>query len=156
MKTTTERDYLFQAAGRFWVIPELTLTELPDGSLGLAQQEADRVHRAIANEVCGKPVDLNALELEFLCDVTGVLYTEVADLLAVHKSTVTKWRQAGAVPHLASLALKKTFWFRLFGAQLEAWQVPVGRLEDEEAFLALARREAIEQELVGPVVVKAA
>jgi len=156
METKTELNYPFQAAGRVWQVPELALTRLPDGTLAISQEEILRVHRAIANELCGGSRDLTGVELEFFCDVTDHLFAEVASYLGVHKSTVTKWRRGGRLPHLASLALKKWFWFGLFGDALHEWNVPLGRLEDDAEFLALARAQAIARELVEPVAAKVA
>jgi hypothetical protein len=35
-------------------------------------------------------------ELEFLCDVTGTSFADVAGVLHIHRSTVTRWRSRQA------------------------------------------------------------
>ncbi len=156
LTTRIEVNYSFFSAGRFWCVEELTLTVLPDGTTGISQAESSRIHRAIANQVCGAPADLSWHEFEFLCELNGTLYSEVAEQLSLHKSTVSRWRQAGAVPHLASLALKRWFWVKLFGEQLKGWRVPVAHLGDEAGFLARARQQAIDQHVVEAVAPQAA
>ncbi|MBI2876770.1 MAG: hypothetical protein HYY20_07805 [Candidatus Tectomicrobia bacterium] len=152
METISQRNYSYQAAGRFWLVPELYLTRMPDGTLAIMQDEIDRIHRAIANEICGSPDSLTSDELEFLCDVTLTSFTEVAESLDVHKSTLTKWRKSLA--HLlpwTSLLLKKRFWFKIFGDQLRNQIVRFEQVEDDATFLAFARNQAIEEELAVPI-----
>lgn len=155
-ETTTERDYSYLAAGRRWLVPELELTRAPDGTVGISRAEIRRIHRAVGNELCGMPENLNSAELEFLCDATGSSYTALAEHLGVHRSTVTKWRHADAVPRLASLAAKRWFWFKLFGGDLPNWRVPLKAMADEQAFLQLARERAISQQVVEPIQSEAA
>jgi len=144
METLVERDYPYHAAGRVWRVPEVRLTRLPDGTVGISQAEIDRIHRAIANRVCGGGGRLTFDELDFLCDVTGTRLTEVAARLGVHKSTVSKWRGAGIVGgEVGSLALKRWFWFKLFGGHLGGEPVRLDELRDDAAFLDIASRRAI-------------
>ena len=70
MKTILKRNYPYQAAGRTWAVPELHLALMPDGTAAILEEEIDRIHRAIANEICGSPENLTMDELEFLCDIT--------------------------------------------------------------------------------------
>ncbi len=70
-ETIDKRNQPFHAAGRLWTVPRMTLSVLPDGTLALSQAEIDRIHRAVANAVCGNARSLSTAELEFLCDVTG-------------------------------------------------------------------------------------
>ena len=155
-ETTIQQDYSYLAAGRTWRVAELELTLAPDGTLGISMAEIRRIHRAIANQLCGAEDDLDSTELEFLCDIAGTTFTAAAEQLGVHKSTITKWRQAGRVPRLPSLALKHWFWFRLFGGEMTEWAVPLRFLSDEQAFLALARQEAISQQVVEAIELQAA
>jgi predicted DNA-binding protein (UPF0251 family) len=152
MKTKIKRNYPYHAAGRTWTVPQLRLTSLPDGTVGISQEELDRIHRAIANEICGDDSSLTMDELEFLCDVTDTSFVEVADALSIHKSTVTRWRKTGEVPKsVMSLVLKKWFWNRLFGESLENEAVPLNCAVDERRFLSYLRKETIGKHLADRV-----
>lgn len=151
MARLTERDYKFQAAGRTWVVPTLRLTKMPDGTVAITEDEIDRIHRDIANEICGSPESLSKDELEFLCDVSGTLFSEVADYLGVHKSTLTKWRRTEVPKNALNLLLKRWFWFKLFGEDLADNTIRIEQLQNERKFLAYARREAIGKKLVKPI-----
>ena len=70
MKTKIKKNYPYYAAGRTWPVPELRLVSLPDGTSAISEEEIYRIHRAIANEICGNNASLSMEELEFLCDVT--------------------------------------------------------------------------------------
>lgn len=156
LKTKTETQHPFFSAGRFWTVRELTLTVLPDGTTGISQAESDRIHRAIANQICGDASDLTWDEFDFLCALTGTRFSAVSLHLGIHKSTVSRWRQAGRVPHLPSLAVKRWFWLQLFGDDLKGWRVPLGQLVDDAGFLARARQQAIDRDLVDEVLPQAA
>jgi len=152
MKITIKKNYPYQAAGRLWSVPQLRLTTLPDGTVALLEEEIERLHRAIANEICGSTEALTVAELEFLCDLTLTSWAQVAEFLGVHRSTLSKWRQTGVVPRaVISLALKKWFWFKLFGQELGGWTVKLSCLSSEGAFLAYARQEAIDRAMAEPI-----
>jgi len=152
VKTIFEKNYPYQAAGRTWAVPELRLTPLPDGTVVILEEEINHIHRAIANEICGSPENLTIDELEFLCDITLTSFTDIADYLGIHKSTLTRWRKVGEVPRLPiSLLLKKWFWFKLFGQDLGNRSVKIGQLENERDFLSYARDQAIQKELANPI-----
>ena len=147
MRTMVEKDYRVHAAGREWVLPAVTLTELPDGSVGVSAQELGRAHRAIANAICGNSDRLSVDELEFLCDVAEVTFTELADYLDVDKSTVTQWRRRGAIPRRPlGLLAKKWFWFKLFGEDARSWRLALSVASNEERFLEHASRRAIDRQ----------
>ena len=95
MKIKIKKNYPYQAAGRTWSVPELRLVSLPDGTAAISEEEIHRIHRAIANEICGNNTSLSMAELEFLCDVTDTTFSDVADWLQIHRSTVTRWRKYG-------------------------------------------------------------
>ena len=151
MNSLSEKNYKYQAAGRTWVVPKLKLDKMPDGTVALMEDEIERIHRDIANEICGTAENLSKDELEFLCDVAGTPFSEVADYLGVHKSTITKWRKTEVPKNALNLLLKRWFWFRLFGAELAESTVEIRQLEDEKTFLSYARREAIGMKLVKPI-----
>ncbi len=90
MKTRTERNYPYAVAGRVWIIPTYTLTVLRDGDLAVLKSELDRVHRAIGNEICGSSANLTVDELDFLCDVTGTTYAELASVLDMNRSSLSR------------------------------------------------------------------
>ncbi len=152
MRRQTEKDYKYRAAGRTWLVPELHLEKMPDGTLTISQDEIDRIHRAIANQICGSPEALTFEELEFLSDVSATPFYEVAKQIGMHKSTLSKWRKSGAVPNsITSIFLKRWFWFRLFGQGLGNKTVKLKDLGDEAAFLTLAKSHAIGQKLTESV-----
>ncbi len=152
MRTLNKRNYPYQAAGRTWRVPELNLERMPDGAVVILEGEIHRIHRAIANEICGTPDSLSWDELEFLCDIAGTSFSEIADYLNVHRSTLTKWRKTGEIPkNLMSLVLKKWFWFKLFGQELGNRTVRIRHLQDEESFLSFAKLHAIEENLAEPI-----
>lgn len=156
MKYVELSDYEFHAAGRVWRVPSLKLTVMPDGTRGISQVEIDRVHTAIANEICGASGPMTFDELEFLCEVTSSPFTEVADLLGLHKSTLSRWRQTGSVPkRVYGYFLRKHFWFRLFGEQLGTRRIDLGTVANEEEFLRFAHDEAIRKHLADPVALAA-
>lgn len=160
MTTSTrliERNYTFLAAGRAWVVPALRLRRLPDGTVVLPQEEGDRIHRAIANEICGSPEPLTADELEFLCDVAARNYAQVATAVGVHRSALTRWRTSSSpVRQLTSLALKKWFWFQLFGEALATEVVPLASVADDAKLLRTVHDQAIATEAVSQVRVREA
>lgn len=148
MKIRIDKKYPYRAAGQIWVIPEFRLSELPDGTLVVLEEEIDRIHYAIANEICGDENGLSKDELEFLCDMTQTSFSEIADYLGVHPSTLTKWRTAGKIPkNIMGLALKKWFWFKLFGRKLGRRKISISQFRDEVSFLSFAKAEAIQRNL---------
>jgi hypothetical protein len=151
-KTKVKKNYPYQAAGRTWMVPELHLTSMPDGSAAIAEDEIQRIHRAVANEICGDDAGLTMDELEFLCDVTDSTFVDVANALQIHRSTVTRWRKTGEVPKsVMSLVLKKWFWSLLFGKSLENETVTLDCAVNETRFLSFLRQETIDKHLADPV-----
>ncbi len=147
-KTLEKANQPFHAAGRLWIVPTMKLAVLPDGTLALSQSEIDRIHRAVANAICGNVRCLSAAELEFLCDVTETAYSDVAKHLELDRSAVSRWRSRGRpIPRAHSLLLKKWFWFKLFGAQLGDEDVPLHLATDEPSLLDHAMHEAIDKNL---------
>jgi hypothetical protein len=152
LQTEVRTDYPYQAAGRTWMVPELLLTSLPDGSAAISEQEINRIHRAIANEICGSDANLSMAELELLCDVTDTTLADVANALRIHRSTVTRWRKSGEVPKsIISLVLKKWFWHLLFGSSFGPKAVPLDCALDEAKLLPFLKEETIQQRLADSV-----
>jgi len=152
MQATNIPNYRYVAAGQVWLIPSLQLVRLPDGSEAITEAEIQRIHTAIANEICGDPAPLTIDELEFLCDITLTPLNEVAKQLGLHKSTLSKWRAAGQISKpIYSTQLKKVFWFKLFGDRLAEKLVPLQTLEDDRQLLRYVHNQAIEECLAEPI-----
>jgi len=148
----TESHQQFHAAGRLWVIPEIRFTVLPDGSTGIDGDELDRIHTAILNEICGEPGPLAPAELDFILDVAQASLTELAQLLRMDKSSISRWRSGSrTIPSPPSWLIKRWAWYRTFGADLAARRVNLGRFKTDVGFLSYARRQAIKQGLTSPV-----
>jgi len=138
------RDYEYLAAGQRWLVPEFHVVIFEDGEEGVSQAEIERVHRAIANEICGASEPLTFDELEFLADTAGMSMAQVARVLGVHRSTITKWRGRGSVSRgVFSTALKRHFWFELFGSALRGLQIPLEVVGSDHALLRDLRDQAI-------------
>ena len=151
-KTVDKFDQPFHAAGRLWTVPRVTLSVLPDGTLALTQAMINRIHRAIANAICGNARALSAAELELLCDLTETTFSDVANHLELDRSTVSRWRsRRGPVPRAHSLLLKKWFWFKLFGVHLGDEDIPLRLAADEASLLDFAMHEAIDKKLADQV-----
>ena len=156
-KTIVEHDYPYHSAGRIWILPSLNIVELPDGTVGISGTEIRRVHRAIANSICGSPSVLTSDEFEFLTDVTRKPYNEVARAIGITPSALTRWMERGSkMPRLRSMFLKRWFWFQIFGEELADLEVSLHYLRDEDAFLRFARDQAIARDLTMEVKEKVA
>jgi len=143
-----EQDQPFHAAGRVWIIPEIHFTTLPDGSTGVDGDEIDRIHTAILNEICGDQAPLTPDELDFILDATGGSLTELAQLLRMDKSSVSRWRSGSrSVPSPASWLIKRWAWYRTFGIEMGARRASLGRFETDAGFLTYARHQAIKHGL---------
>ena len=148
VKTLIKKKYPYRAAGQTWIIPEFHLSKLPDGTIAVLEEEINRIHYAIANEICGDENGLSKDELEFLCDMTQTSFSEIADYLGIHQSTLTQWRTAGKIPkNVMGLVLKKWFWFKLFGQKLGRRKISISQFRDEVRFLSFAKAEAIQRNL---------
>ena len=157
MKKRVHKNYPIHAGGHIWLVDSVTLVELPDGSHGLSQAELIRVHRAIANAICAGADALTFEELDFLCDVTDTTYSKVADHLDLNKSTVTTWRKRGSLPsRVVSNALRRWFWFGLFGSELKAERLALSSFRDDHAFLETATQRAIRSHVTAHVELKQA
>ena len=142
-KKETIPSYPYMTAGRTWLIPDVYLSTAPDGTLQIAGTEIHRMQTIVANEICGQASRLTPGEFEFLCDITGTKFNEVADLLGVAKGSVTFWKRPGkVVPLNESLRLKKWFWRKVFESHLAkapSFFVPSLVLLDDGQLLAFLR-----------------
>lgn len=145
-------DYPYQAAGSTWLVPVLHLTVFDDGEEGISQAEIDRIHRAVANEICGESDRLTFEELEFLCDLAEVTLADVARALEVHRSTVTRWRDGNAVPTgLTAMAVRRFFWFRIFGDKVHGKSIPLDLAGSDRGFLRFVHDQARTDRLADPI-----
>ena len=147
-------DYQYHAAGRLWRVPRLKVDTLPDGTQGIPMAEFNRVHRAIVNEVCGNEDLLSVAELDFLCDVTSTTYSELAIELELHKSALSRWHREGTIPHrLYSTAIKRFFWFKVFGPDIgsSTVEIALSKFRTEIDFLRFAHDHAISCDYAEPM-----
>ena len=152
LKTISKTNEAFPAAGSTWIVPKVTYVILPDGKWGLQKSEINRIHRAVANHLCGKSTIMSGRELEFLCSITQTSLSKVAERFQVNKSTVSRWKHhSNGVPLAVGNALKRWFWFKIFGAEVADRQVSMLILRDDSEFLDFARKQAITQKLTTEV-----
>ena len=152
LETFEELNYRYHAAGKVWNVPVIVWTRLPDGGIGLSQAEIERIHLAIANSLCGGTGALFWEQFEFLTDVGSVTFTEIAEFLDVHRSTISRWRVSeGPLSRLYSNALKRFFWYRLFGATIANQTVTISTAYDDTTLLREASERAISSGLVGSI-----
>ncbi len=144
MKSREVQDYHVFAAGHVWQVPSATLSVLPDGTEAISADELGRIHKAVANAICGQRNRLSFEELEFLCDITSSTFADAASFLGFNKSTISTWRRRGAVPSmLVGNALKRWFWFKLFGEALGTQTLPIHVLASDVSFLEAASQAAL-------------
>ena len=148
LSTFIETQCQYHAAARLWVIPQIEYTQLPDGTSGISAAEINKLNRAIANHLCGEAEALTSPELDFLCDVAGSTLSQLASMLRMDKSAISRWRSGNrGIPHSASWILKRWFWYRLFGEESKESKVSLHRLETDISFLSFARERAVESQL---------
>jgi hypothetical protein len=113
-KTITKKKYEMQIAGRLWEIPEITFVER-NGRTFLNQKEIKKWNDAVANVICSEDIPLSPEEFKFLVNIADKKYAEVAALLKIDPSTITKWLQKDDDLSFAnSFLLKMWFWTELF------------------------------------------
>ena len=152
MRSITESNYPFQAAGRVWVVPELRLQSLPDGSTGVSMQEFGRIHRAIANQICGSPGPLSAAEFEFLCDLVDVPYAQIAAMVGLDRSALTKWMGAGKPMRVdRSNLLKQWFMLRIFEHAVGRSRLPLSQLAEQGPLLERLREVVLRRGAASPI-----
>lgn len=157
MKNRTVRKHQVFAAGQLWLLDSAVLSILPDGSEAISGAELNRIHKAIANAICGTAARLSFEEFEFLCDITGATFSDAATYIGLNKSTVSTWRRRGLVPStLVGNALKRWFWFKLFGDSLGKQSLPISTFASDIAFLETASQAAIRANLSDKAVLKQA
>ncbi len=135
--------YPYMTAGRTWIIPNVYLSTAPDGEVIISGTEIRRMQTIVANEVCGQASNLSPDEFEFLCDITGTKFNEVAEFLGVTKGSITFWKRPGKiVPLNESLRLKRWFWRKVFESYLTKappFTIPSLVLLDDGQLLAFLR-----------------
>ena len=157
MKNRKIRNYQVFAAGHLWQVASAAITTMPDGSEAISAHELERVHKAVANAICGNHGHLSFEELEFLCDITETTFADAAVFLGINKSTISTWRRRGLVPSkLVGNALKRWFWFKLFGDRLGMQTLPIHTFASDLAFLETASQTAIKTNASDKAVLKQA
>ena len=144
----TKENYPYRAAGRVWHIPRIDFLTGPDGTLGISGLELERVHKAIANEVCGNGEPLTGDEIGFLCGTCALTFSEVAAQCGFNRANISYWRKKGAVNDRDSSLLKRFFWVQLFSAEIATLHsVNVRMLLSEKDMLSALRDEAIREDV---------
>lgn len=138
-------NFEFPAAGRTWIVPDYRLTRLRDGSLGVPRSEFRRVHLAIAVAICGAPGPMSAKEFEFLSDIADVPYAQVAEMVGLDRSAITKWMERENRPMRVdrSNLLKQWFLVTLFAEAIRQHAVPKEALAQDATVLPILRREIV-------------
>jgi hypothetical protein len=113
-----EKNYKIHAAGDLWSIPEVHFVRNSVGELSLTKQEIDKINASIANYICSQDKELTWGQFDFLCKVTATKYSQIASMLRIDKSTVSKWKN-GKLDYLASFVLKQYFWQTIFAEYLK-------------------------------------
>jgi hypothetical protein len=113
-----EKDYKIHAAGELWSIPEVSFVRNSTGELSMTKQEIDKINGAIANFICSQDKELTWEQFEFLCKITVTKYAQIASMLKIDKSTVSKWKNS-KLDYLASFVLKQYFWQSIFSRFLK-------------------------------------
>ena len=148
LKITVKKQFPYQAAGRIWVIPTLKFVTGPDATLGISSQELELVHRAIANDICGNGAALTKDDLEFLCGISALSFSEVASRCGFNRANISYWRKKGAVNDRDSLLLKRFFWINLFSEEITTLEsLSVKILLSEKEVLSTLRNEAIREDV---------
>lgn len=65
----TKHDYPMWIADRTWIVKEIELTVLRDGSLGMSPKQWEPAHRAVCKHLLTDPEELKEADIEFLWDV---------------------------------------------------------------------------------------
>lgn len=113
-----EKNYKMQAAGQLWEIPEVHFEKAPDGKLWLSSGEIRKINAAIANSICATEDILNWEQFDFLCQITAMRYRDIADMLKLDKSTISRWKTA-KMDFATSFVLKQFFWSVIFEDKLQ-------------------------------------
>ena len=110
-------NYLYQAAGKTWNIPNVQIEINELGSEVIPGRETTRMTRFVAKEICSTYTEINGDELNFLCNITGTTYTEVASKIGVTKGIVSKWvaKKDSSISLANSILIKKYFFLKIFG-----------------------------------------
>ena len=127
-------NYPYQVAGKTWEIFHVQIEKSETGSEVLSGKEVTRMNEFVANAICSKYNELTGEELDFLCDITGTKYTEVALKIGLTKSIVSKWVAKGKenIPFSHSILLKKYFWMKIFGTAHLGTIEPILAFDDEK------------------------
>lgn len=141
-KTIVKKKYEMQIAGRLWEIPKITFVERK-GRTFLDQKEIKKWNDAVANAICSEDSALTIEEFKFLVNVADRKYSEVAEMLRIDASTITKWiKKDDDLSYAYSVVLRLWFWAELFEP---------GRTEALSDILLGNGEQAIAEKKVSPI-----
>jgi hypothetical protein len=119
MEELIEKNYKFPLAGHVWEFNEVRFHRDEKGRLLIAVEETRRINRSVANAICSTDEVLSADEFVFLCRLSRTSNADASKRVKADPSTPTKWMKRGTVPALESEVLKKFFWEKIFGEEIE-------------------------------------
>lgn len=114
----TKINYELPIAGRLWVFPKVDLFQDPEGRVCISAESLEKMHRAVANIICGEPREFSSDEFEFLVAITLSKYATLSEIVCCEPSAISNWKKRGRFPKLESMVLKKHFWMQIFGNEL--------------------------------------
>lgn len=123
LKTVTEKNYKMFVAGRERILPEVVFTvgAFDEDDKGISAAEYKRIYAVLSKDILAKlEAPLLYEELELLRKHFNVTQAEVAKVLGVDESTVSKWRkQQGAMEMGNGRLLKEFFIDKLYKSSLK-------------------------------------
>lgn len=113
-------NYEAQIAGRIWTFPQIEIVIDPAGRRCIRLEDAEKMNKAVALEICGETDSLSLEEFEFLVDLTNSKNNEIASVIFSEPSAISNWRKRRIqrLPQLESNVLRKYFWGKIFGTSL--------------------------------------
>ena len=76
-----KKNYSMHFAGHIWTFARVSFTHDAEGYLGISAAELMKLHRAVANAICGSNSALTSDELDFLCALTSTTNRDIAAVL---------------------------------------------------------------------------
>lgn len=114
------KNYSIPVAGRIWEFEDIHSYE--------DAETIKDINFSIANTICIEEKVLTPEELEFLCDLTRTKKKTVAEKVFAVPSTISRWKERGKIPVLASMALKEFFLGKLTSIEVRKNLPPIGMM----------------------------